>query len=62
MTGRRQRRFAKLLDFVAYLIPIIAAMYWFPRTIDEIGPMPWGFILTLAAAVIIVIGAEFLKD
>jgi hypothetical protein len=42
--------------------PITAAMYWFARTIDEIGPMRWGFMLMLSAAVIIVMVAGFLKN
>jgi hypothetical protein len=57
-----RKRLGKILDFIAYLLPIAAAMYWFPRTIDEIAPMPWGFILTLVIAVVIVVFATFLKD
>ena len=58
MNQRRRRTWRTLTGLIAYVIPIVAAVVWYPRSVDQIGPMPLGFIIALVIAVAFVFVAD----
>jgi hypothetical protein len=62
MSSIVKRRIRRLVNFVAYVLPIFAAVEWYPRTMEDINSVPIGFFLTLAIAVVLVIIGQFLEE
>jgi hypothetical protein len=56
------RRVRRLVNFVAYALPIYAAIKWYPSAMEKIDSPPLGFFVTLAIAVVLVIMGQLLEE
>jgi hypothetical protein len=57
-----KRRVRRLVNFVAYVLPIYAAVEWYPRHIEDIDSPPLGFFVTLGSAVALVFVGQLLEE
>jgi hypothetical protein len=62
MSSVVKRRIRRLVNFVAYVLPIYAAWWWYPRSMWDISSPPLGFYFTIGLAVVLVMIGMFLEE